>query len=262
MIGAESVRSTFGWSSVCLMNDLEAVAYAIPILKSSDILSLSAGSAVHGGNISVVAPGTGLGEAFLTMHNGQYVAHASEGSHTSFAPMDSLQMGLLLYLQETLGLDHVSYERVCSGALGIPNIYRYLKETKIAEEPEWLAAELAASDDPTPVIITAALNGEKACPLCQSTLDMFVSILGAEAGNQALKVMATGGIFLGGGIPPRILSELQKPAFLAALRRKGRFQSMLTDFPVSVILNSQAGLMGAAAFGFDQQSARSSLKAG
>ena len=261
VIDAQNVRSTFGWSSVLLMNDLEAVAYAIPILEPDDIFTLSAGSPVAGGNISVVAPGTGLGEAFLTMNDGQYIAHASEGSHASFAPTNALQLGLLSFLQETMGFDHVSYERVCSGGLGIPNIYRYLIETKFAEEPKWLSEKLSASDDPTPVIMAAALDQETACPLCQAVLDLFVSILGAEAGNHALKIMATGGIYLGGGIPPRILPELQKPAFLNALRSKGRFQSMLTNFPVNVILNAQAGLIGAAAFGFDHQPVRSFLKA-
>ncbi len=262
VIDAENVKSTFGWSNVLLMNDLEAVAYAIPILEPDDIFTISAGNSVSGGNISVVAPGTGLGEAFLTMNDGQYTAHASEGSHASFAPMNSLQAGLLSFLQETMGFEHVSYERVCSGGLGIPNIYRYLKETKFAEEPKWLSEKLAESDDPTPVIMAAALDQNTECPLCQAVLDLFVSILGAEAGNHALKIMATGGIYLGGGIPPRILPELQKPAFLNALRGKGRFQSMLTNFPVKVILNVQAGLMGAAAFGFDHQPVRSFLEAG
>lgn len=200
-----------------------------------------------------MAPGTGLGEAFLTSSDGRYEAHASEGSHASFAPMDSLQIDLLRFLLEKKGFDHVSFERVCSGGLGIPNLYAYLRETCYAEEPAWLAEKLASSDDPTPVILAAALDKETPCRLCQATLDLFISILGAEAGNQALKVMATSGIYLGGGIPPRILSELQKPVFLESLRKKGRFQAMLTNIPVHVILNSQAGLIGAAAFGFDHQ---------
>ena len=253
VIDAEEIRSAFGWESVHIINDLESVAYAIPILEPVDIFTLSAGSPVAGGNISVLAPGTGLGEAFLTMNDGRYEAHASEGSHASFAPLDSQQVDLLRFVQEKIGFEHVSYERVCSGGLGIPNIYRFLKETGHAQEPEWLSSRLAGTDDQTPVIMAAALDRENPCPLCQAALDLFVSILGAEAGNQALKIMASGGIYLGGGIPPRILPELQKPAFLNALRKKGRFQAMLTNFPVHVILNSQAGLLGAAAFGFDHQ---------
>ncbi len=251
VIDAESLKAAFGWNSVHLINDLEAVAYAIPILEPGDVFALSTGKPAPGGNIAVLAPGTGLGEAFLTVDSGKYIAHASEGSHASFAPVDTLQMGLLTFMREKMGFDHVSNERVCSGGLGIPNLYAYLKDSGCADEPDWLAEALVASDDPTPVIISAALDQERPSELCRATLDLFIAILGAEAGNQALKVMATGGIYLGGGIPPRILPKLQEPAFLEAIRRKGRFQALLTDVPVQVILNSQAGLLGAAAFGFD-----------
>jgi glucokinase len=255
VIDAAQIQSAFGWKRVDLMNDLEAVAYAIPILPSSDICPLNAGKPVAEGNIAVLAPGTGLGEAFLTSENGKYRAHASEGAHASFAPVNPTQIDLLSFLHEKKGFEHVSTERVCSGALGIPNLYAFLKETGLAEEPGWLAETLAASDDPTPVIIKNALEPAQACELCSKTLELFVEILGAEAGNQALKVMATGGIYLGGGIPPRILSSLQKPAFLEALRSKGRFRLLLTEIPVHVILNPKAGLLGAAAFGFDKGSA-------
>lgn len=254
VIDAAQIQSAFGWKRVDLMNDLEAVAYAIPILPSSDICSLNAGKPVAGGNIAVLAPGTGLGEAFLTSENGKYRAHASEGSHASFAPVNPTQINLLSFLLEKKGFEHVSTERVCSGALGIPNLYAFLKETGVAEEPGWLAEVLGSCDDPTPIITNNALDPAQACELCSKTLELFVEILGAEAGNQALKVMATGGIYLGGGIPPRILSSLQKPAFLEALRSKGRFRALLTDVPVHVILNPRAGLLGAAAFGFDERS--------
>ncbi len=250
VIDAGQLQTAFGWGNVHLINDLEAVAYAIPILAPTDVYTLSAGKPIPGGNISVLAPGTGLGEAYLTYADGRYMAHASEGSHASFAPRDALQIGLLQYLYAK-GFEHVSYERVCSGGLGFPLLYAYLKDTGYAEEPAWLAERLAASDDPTPILMAAALDEETPCPLCQAALALFVSILGSEAGNHALKIMATGGIYLGGGIPPRILSKLEAPAFLNALRQKGRFQAMLTNFPVHVILNSQAGLIGAAAFGFD-----------
>jgi glucokinase len=255
IIDAAALKVGFDWKHVSLMNDLEAVAYAVPSLPSNDIHHLSVGKPSQGGNIAVVAPGTGLGEAFLTMDNGRHIAHASEGSHASFAPTNALQIGLLSFLLEKKGFKHVSFERVCSGGLGIPNLYAYLKETGIAEEPGSLAEELAASLDPTPVIINNALDPARANALCTKTLELFVDILGAECGNHALKVMATGGIYLGGGIPPRILSSLQKPAFLEALRSKGRFRALLTDIPVHVILNPKAGLLGAAAFGFDNREA-------
>lgn len=246
----ESVlKSTFGWNSVNLLNDLESVGYAIPVLEVEDIYTLSPGKSVKGGPIAVLAAGTGLGEGFLTFESGRYVAHASEGSHVSFGPIDQLQMGLLTYMREKKGFDHVSYERVCSGGLGIPNLYDYLRDSGYYTEPSWLAEQLHGCEDPTPLIVKAAQDVNNPCELCVATLDLFVTILGAEAGNLALKVLATGGIYLGGGISPRILSSLEQPVFLEALRKKGRFRKALTDMPVHVILNAKAGLLGAAAYG-------------
>lgn len=257
VIDSTRLAMTFGWHTVHLLNDLEAVAYAVPELKPDDVHVLSAGRPVPGGNLAVLAPGTGLGEAYITVERGRFSAHACEGSHASFAPMTALQIELLRYMWEVKGFDHVSHERVCSGGLGIPNLYDFLKDTGRAEEPAWLREALATAEDPTPIILSSALDDVKACELCRATLDLFIAILGSEAGNQALKIMATGGIYLGGGIPPRILSKLEEPAFLEALRGKGRFRALLTDFPVSVILNAQAGLLGAAAFGLKQPSPQS-----
>lgn len=253
VIDSSCLVATFGWKAAHLLNDLEAVAYAVPALKPEDVYVLSAGKPVPDGNLAVLAPGTGLGEAYITLDHGQFVAHGCEGSHASFAPMNEQQIALLRYLWEVKGFEHVSHERVCSGGLGIPNLYGFLRDTGHAPEPEWLRATLASCSDPTPIILNGALDTENPSELCRATLDLFISILGAEAGNQALKVMATGGIYLGGGIPPRILSTLEEPAFLAALRHKGRFQTLLTDVPVKVILNAQAGLLGAAAYGLNQQ---------
>jgi len=252
VIDGDEIRAAFGWKRVDLINDLEAVANAVPILQSSDIHQINIGKPVLSGNLSVIAPGTGLGEAYLTFENNKYFAHASEGSHASFAPINSLQMELLGYLLKNKGYEHVSFERVCSGGLGIPNLYEFLKEKGIAEEPDWLKEAISSSDDPTPIIINNALDPTQGCEICQKTLNLFVEILGAEAGNQALKVMSTGGIFLGGGIPPRILSSLKTPTFFEAIRNKGRFRTLLTHIPVHVIMNSKAGLLGAAAYGYDQ----------
>jgi glucokinase len=249
VISEASVQSAFGWSAVKLLNDLEAVGYAVPILEPGDIYTISPGRPVPGGNIAVLAPGTGLGETFLTYDNGHYRAHPSEGGHVSFGPIDKQQLGLLAYMREVKGFNHVSYERVCSGGLGIPYLYAYLKDTGYAPEPEWLAERLASSADPTPVIMNAAQNLDNPSELCTATLDLFVSIMASEAGNLALKVLSTGGIYLGGGIPPRILSQLKKPSFLEILQDKGRFNDMLENMPVHVILNSKAGLLGAAAYG-------------
>lgn len=231
---------------VHLLNDLEAIANAVPILEKEDLLTLNDRPPAERGAIAIVAPGTGLGEAFLTWNGTHYEAFPSEGGHTDFAPADDLQIGLLRYLQERYG--HVSWERVCSG-LGLPNVYAYLKHSGYAPEPPWLADELSTVFDATPVIVGNALDEEKRCALCVATLELFVSILGAEAGNLALKTLATGGVYLGGGIPPRIIPALRGPAFLTAFQNKGRFSELLARLPVHVILNAKAALLGAARYG-------------
>ncbi len=237
------LKQDLGLRSVTLINDLVAVAYGVQQLKNNEVAEIQKGTPVEGGAIGVIAPGTGLGEAFLTWNGSHYTAHGSEGGHVDFAPTTPLQFGLLRYLQERFG--HVSYERICSGT-GLPNIYNYLKEMGFDQEPEWLAEQLAHADDPTPVIVQAALSSDRPCGLCRATLEVFVEVLGAEAGNLALKVLATGGVYLGGGIPPRILPALTQGAFLEAFRQKGRFSDLLTQVPVRVILNPKAALLGAA----------------
>ena len=248
VVDAAQLQAELGLSSVHLMNDLMAIAGAVPFLEADEVHCLSSGEPVIGGAMAVIAPGTGLGEAFLTWDGTAYRPHPSEGGHSDFAPADAVQEGLLRHLWQRW--DHVSTERVCSG-LGLPHIYRYLKETGHADEPAWLAEQLAASDDPTPVIVGAALDQTRPCPLCVATLDLFVSVLGAEAGNLALKVLATGGVYLGGGIPPRILPALVEGPFLAAFRRKGRLSDLLARIPVSVILTPRAALLGAALRGLE-----------
>ena len=235
-----------GIPDVYLLNDLESIAYAIPRLERSDLHTVNEGAPDPKGAIAVIAPGTGLGEAFLTWTGDRYCAHPSEGGHADFAPTDVLELGLLRYLWDRY--EHVSNERVCSG-LGLPNIYTYLKASGYAQEPEWLADRLAQARDATPVIVNNALDENERCELCEATLRTFVSILGAEAGNLVLKTLATGGVYLGGGIPPRILPVLEDPVFMNAFCNKGRFRELMTNIPVHVILNSQAPLLGAAAYG-------------
>jgi glucokinase len=242
------LQEALGLLSVCLLNDLSAIGHAIPWLEPADLQPLNEGQAQPGGAIAVVAPGTGLGEAFLTWDGARYQSHPSEGGHADFAPTSWLQLGLLCYLMARFG--HVSVERVCSGR-GIPNIYAYLKESGHAEEPGWLAEELAHASDPTPIIAKAALSSDRPCRLCVSTFDVFVRILAAEAGNLALGVMATGGVYLGGGIPPRILPLLEDGRFMDAFRQKGRFSDLLSQIPVCVILNPKAALLGAACHGLE-----------
>lgn len=248
VVSAKRLRSTFGWHSVRLLNDLEAVAYAIPVLSKDDLFTLNVGSPVPSATMAVIAPGTGLGEAFLTYTEKNHYVHASEGGHASFSPTNELQEGLLKFMRVHSGDEHVSIERVCSGGQGIPNIYNYLKEIGYAEESTRITKQLRHTTDATPVIISGAQDKAHRCALCAATLDMFISILGAEAGNLALKVLSIGGIYLGGGIPRRILEALQKPLFLESLRNKGRFRELLTNIPVHVITNKQAGLIGAAAY--------------
>jgi glucokinase len=241
----EGLEAALGVKSVKLLNDLESIANAVPSLEAKDLHTLRAGQPVEHGPIAIVAPGTGLGEAFLTWERKRYKAHASEGGHASFAPVNEEQLAMLGFLQGKLG--HISYERVCSG-LGIPNIYAFYKESGRCPEPDWLTEKLAAAPDPTPVIVETAL-AQPDCAICRSTLEMFVAILGGEAGNMALKVLATGGVYLGGGIPPRILPVLESGRFLAEFTAKGRFAALLKNVPVHVILNPKAALLGAASYG-------------
>jgi glucokinase len=245
VIDAAAIRERMGFGAVHLLNDLEAIAHAVRILEAEDIATLNEGAAVPGGAVGVIAPGTGLGEAFLTWSGARYVAHPSEGGHASFAPNSEGEVELLRYLQAKIG--HVSYERVCSG-LGLPNIYGYFRDRVFERETPAVAEALAGAADHTPVIVRFALDDAAPCPVCRATVEAFVGILGAEAGNLALKVLATGGVYIGGGIPPRILGLLRHPRFLAAFREKGRMRDLLSGVPVHVILNPKAALLGAASF--------------
>lgn len=250
VIDEAQLQAAFAFSSLHLLNDLEALAEGVPMLRPRDVEVLHEGESVPGGTIAVIAPGTGLGEAFLTWDGRRYEGHASEGGHTNFGPTDELQLEMLRYLMKRFG--HVSYERVCSGS-GFPNIYTFLKDNGYGQEPAWLAEELAAADDPTPVLVNAALDEARPCAMCRMALEMFVSILGAEAGNLALKVMATGGVYLGGGIPPRILPLLRTELFCGPFLHKGRLSKVLDPVPIYAILNPKVGLLGAACHALELQ---------
>jgi glucokinase len=230
--------------SVSLLNDLEAIASAVPELEPEDLVTLKSGKAIPEGPIAVIAPGTGLGEAFLFWDCDRYRPIASEGGHTDFAPATALEVELLTYLLPRL--NHVSYERVCSG-MGIPTLYGFFKESGRYSEPEWLKKELQTTDDATPIIVKSAQ--QQSAEICEATLDLFLAILGSEAGNLVLQVLATGGVYLAGGIPPRILPQLRSHAFLEAFTRKGRFSDLLWQVPVYVIINPKAALYGAASQG-------------
>lgn len=248
-VDEEHLKNALSMRSVKLLNDLEAISWSVPSLEKDDIYALNDNSQpVRGGTIAVIAPGTGLGEAFLVWDGTRYLAQASEGGHTDLAPRNELEIELLRYLLKKY--EHVSYERVCSG-IGIPNIYNFFKDSGKREEPEWLRKELVNVQDPSPLIVNTALEKGSSCPICEATLEMFISLLGAEAGNMALKILPTGGVYLGGGIPPRILPQLQKGLLMKNFLHKGRMTKLLAKMPVNVILKTDMALTGTAYYGLE-----------
>ncbi len=228
--------------SVILLNDLEAQAWGIKCLGNTDMVQLNKIKGGPVGNQAVVAAGTGLGEAGLFWNGERHLIFASEGGHTDFAPRNELEIELLRYLTKRLG--HVSYERIVSGP-GLVNVYMFLRDTHRGEEPAWLREAMLAAD-PAAAVSRAALSGKST--LAERALDLMISIYGAEAGNMALKVLATGGVYLAGGIAPKILPKLAGPLFMQAFLSKGRMQPLLESIPVYVITNEKTGLLGAACY--------------
>lgn len=231
--------------AVELINDLEATGYGIETLKRDQLLTLNEGKERPRSNRALIAAGTGLGEAFLIWQDGRFRPVPSEGGHTDFGPRDSLEIELLQYLLKRW--NRISYERVLSGP-GLFNIYSFLKDSGRGQEPEWLAERIERGEDPSAAISEAALRQE--CQLCVQALDLFVKIYGAEAGNLALTVMAVGGVYLGGGIAPKITDKLVDGSFLESFCRKGRLSGLMKQIPVHVILNPKTALYGAARCGF------------
>lgn len=227
---------------VKLLNDLEAAAHGMLHLEPTDLCTLQPGIP-RKGNIAVISAGTGLGEAILYWDGECYHSLATEGGHTDFAPRSDIEVELLRHLQRAYG--HVSYERLLSGP-GLFNIYKFLRDSGAASEPEWLRTRLA-QEDPGSVISEIGLAGDD--PLCAKALDLFISLYGAEAGNLALKAFALGGVYIGGGIAPKILPKLQDGAFTRAFADKGRFADLLRSIGVKVALNPRAPLIGAAYYG-------------
>ena len=223
-----------------LINDLEASAWGIGALENSDLVPLNRVSGPTVGNQGVIAPGTGLGEAGLFWDGKRHHVFACEGGHTDFGPRGDLQIELVRFLQARFG--HVSYERVLSGP-GLVNVYEFLRDSGCGKESLEFAADLKKSD-PAAVISRAALDGSD--PLAEKALDLWIAVYGAEAGNLALKVMATGGLFLAGGISPKILAKLKGPLFMQSFLEKGRLRPLLEAMPVQVVTNEKAGLLGAA----------------
>jgi glucokinase len=234
-----SLSRMLGLHAVAVVNDLEANARGIPLLDAAELALVSDGDPGASGNRAVVSAGTGLGEAALVWDGDRYHAVAGEGGHADFAPRSELEVGLFRYLAADYG--HVSYERVCSGN-GLVNIYRFLRDAKKRPATQWFEEQPVS---PSAAAITAEAAADPRS-LSAQALQLFASIYGSRAANVALAFMATGGVYLGGGIAPRIVKHLQEGAFMEAFTAKGRMSRLLRDIPVRVVLNDRAALLGAA----------------
>lgn len=241
LVDTESIRNETGIPRVHLINDLEATAHAIDVIDPKYLVELTDTPTLPNGNRAVIAAGTGLGEACLYWDGARHRPFASEGGHACFSPRDRFELSLAEYIIETYG--HASWERVLSGP-GLVNIYHYLA-LRNQFRVNATVAELVASDGAA-AITAAAIN--KNCEICEQALNVFVSLYGAEAGNLALKMYATGGVYIAGGIAAKIIKKLQEPAFLEAFVSKGRLRKVLESIPVRVIMTNRAALIGAAAY--------------
>jgi glucokinase len=238
-VDGAALQGALGLKRLALINDLEAIGWGVSLLPPQDFFVLQQGIARQG-NAALIAAGTGLGEAILFWDGASHIPSASEGGHTDFGPRDSIETELLGFLIGRYG--HVSYERIVSG-MGLENIYEFVKARAAGEEPLWLKERISL-EGVAPVVSEEGMKGSD--KNCAEALRIFVSIYGAEAGNLALKALSTHGIYLGGGITPKILNALASGAFLSAFEDKGRFREFMKSLPVRVILNDRTGLIGAA----------------
>ena len=245
-VDLRTLRSALDTAAVDVINDVEATAYGIERLPSTAILTLHAGHSRAQGNRALIAAGTGLGESILVWDGRSHRPSASEGGHADFAPRSPLEMDLLRWLWRDRA--HVSVERVVSGP-GLVRIYRFFRARSRADEPSWLTAALRHGDAAA-VISAAGLARRDAC--CRQALELFASVYGAETGNLALKALATGGVYVGGGIAPKIAPLLRRGGFLRALLDKGRMRRLLSGIPVRVLLDEETALWGAARYAWLQ----------
>ncbi len=241
-VSAAEIKDSFDFEAVYLLNDLEANAWGIEALPDKDFFELSPGKGNKSGNRCIISAGTGLGEAGLFWDGQAYQPFPSEGGHSDFSPRTDLEFKLFEWLAAQFG--HVSWERLVSGP-GLENIYRFLLQHQELHEPDWLKSKFD-DDDIAPAISDAALTGSD--PVATEALDLFISLYAREAGNQALKLMATGGVFLGGGIAPKLLPRIKQGDFLATFHDKGRMRALMESMPVHIILNEMTALMGSARF--------------
>ncbi|MBX7143520.1 MAG: glucokinase [Oligoflexia bacterium] len=240
-VSESDLAREFSIKAVRLVNDLAATAAAIPLLQGEQVDIIHAGHEPRNKDVyAVVAPGTGTGQSFLHMQGQRPVVFASEGGHASFAPETKVQIDLLNYLQQKFG--RVSVERLACG-LGIANIYAFLRDSQLEQEPAELQSRCAGQDLGA-VVTQAALKEE--FPIAIRTLDLFLEILGSHVGNIILTYLSTGGVYLGGGIPPRIKEKLRSKRFLEAVWNKGRFSELVRSVPLTLITDDHAALIGAA----------------
>lgn len=244
VIDSHELATQLKLRSVGLLNDLEAYAYGIDALEDKDFVTLNAGLEDAEGNRAVVSARTGLGVAGLFWDGRRHHPFPTEGGHTTFAPRNHLEVELLQYLSPKYD-GQVSFERIASGP-GIKNIYDFLRDSGKAEEPDWLKAEIGAAPDPPAAISRLAKEGK--APICDQALSLFASVYGAHAGDCALTFMSMGGIFIGGSIAAKNVSKMQEPTFMEAFLDKGRMAGLLKDIPVKIVLNDDAGMMGAARY--------------
>jgi glucokinase len=243
-LDSHELSVSLGITHVFLINDLEANGYGVAELSADQIYTLSEGDVSQIGNRALIAAGTGLGEALLIWNGRTHTPYPSEGGHADYAPRNEDEIDLLRFLKQKYN-GRISYERVVSG-MGLTGIYEFLREVRGMEESPKVAERIAAASDPNTVITELALAAKS--EICEKALDMFVSAYGAEAGNIALKLLSVGGVYIGGGIAPRILEKLKDGTFMKAFSDKGRMSQLLINMPVRVILDSRAALLGAAAY--------------
>jgi glucokinase len=250
-IDSGELASQLKLPSVGLLNDLEAYAYGVDALESKDFVTLSDAAEDAEGNRAVISARTGLGVAGLFWDGFRHHPFACEGGHADFAPKNEVEMELAQYLRKKY--EHVSCERILSGP-GIKNIYDFLRDSKKADEPAWLRQQMGEAKDPPALISQLAL--ERKAEICEKTLSIFVSVYGSETGNCALNFMATGGVFIGGSIAAKIVPKMQDPVFMKSFLDKGRMRSLLSDMPVKIIVNDDAGIIGAARYTLIQKAFR------
>jgi glucokinase len=242
-LDSRELAAGLGIQHVFLINDLEANGYGLAELNDGQIFTLNQGDARQMGNRVLISAGTGLGECYLVWNGHQHIPYPSEGGHADFAPRNEDEIDLLRYLKQKYN-GRISVERVVSGP-GLSNVYGFLREVRGMEEPAWLRERLAA-EDPNSVITELAQAARS--EICEKTVDLFVSAYGAEAGNLALKFLSVGGLYVGGGIAPRMIEKLKDGTFMKAFIDKGRLSQLLVNMPVRIILESRAALLGAAAY--------------